>query len=168
MRASGRSNQRGLIDPNFNVVINLSSDDVHHELVHPSLFSFSSHLLSSHYISRLLPVVTHIRGHIAGPSPPSPLRYDGTCLPFYRESEFSILFPRRLASNWKTKQSHKEESQRKRKKQHETYVLTMYEFCYIHGAMLQQTRELYRTSGAYSAKTPSSPPPSAALLASSG
>ena len=43
-----------------------------------------------------LPVVTQIRGHIAGPPPPSPLR----CVPsFLSREEFSIVFPCRLASN---------------------------------------------------------------------
>ena len=43
-------------------------------------------------LSRSLPVVTQIRGHIAGPPPPSPLPYY-TCLHIYREknSAFSSL-----------------------------------------------------------------------------
>ena len=42
-----------------------------------------------------LPVVAQIRGRIAGP-PPSPLRYAPSIL---SRAEFSIFFPRRLASN---------------------------------------------------------------------
>ena len=38
-------------------------------------FPSPSHLLSSPFYSLSLPVVTHIRGHIAGSSPPSPLRF---------------------------------------------------------------------------------------------
>ena len=41
-------------------------------------------------------VVAQIRGHIAGPPPPSPLRYVPL---FLSREEFSNLFPRRLASN---------------------------------------------------------------------
>ena len=43
-------------------------------------------------------VVTQIRGHIAGSSPPSPLRW---YVPSFlsREEDFSTFFPRRLASN---------------------------------------------------------------------
>ena len=52
----------------------------------------SSNVLSS-YCSR-----SQIRGHIAaGPSPPSPLRYNTPS--FLSREEFSIFFPRRLASN---------------------------------------------------------------------
>ena len=43
-----------------------------------------------------LPVVAQIRGRIAGPPPPSPLRYVPS---FLSREEFSIFFPRRLASN---------------------------------------------------------------------
>ena len=47
-------------------------------------------------LSRSLPVVTQIRGHIAGLPPPSPLRH----VPSYlSREEVSIFFPRRLASN---------------------------------------------------------------------
>ena len=41
-------------------------------------------------------VVTKIRGHIAGPPPPFPLRHVPS---FLSREEFSIFFPRRLASN---------------------------------------------------------------------
>ena len=47
-------------------------------------------------ISRSLPVATQIRGHIAGPNPPSPLWYMPS---FLSREEFSIFCPRRLASN---------------------------------------------------------------------
>ena len=42
-------------------------------------------------LSRSLPVVTQIRGHIAGPPPPSPLRHVPS---FLSREEFSIFFPR--------------------------------------------------------------------------
>ena len=44
-----------------------------------------------------LPVVTQIWRHTAGPPPPVPLRYVPS---FLSREEFSIFFPRRLASNW--------------------------------------------------------------------
>ena len=47
-------------------------------------------------LSRSLPVVSQIRGHIAGPPPLSPLRYVPS---FLSREEVSIFFPRRLASN---------------------------------------------------------------------
>ena len=47
-------------------------------------------------LSRSLSVVTQIRGHIAGPPPPSPLRHVPL---FLSREEASIFFPRRLASN---------------------------------------------------------------------
>ena len=47
-------------------------------------------------LSRSLPVVTQIQGHIAGPPPPSPLRHVPS---FLSREEVSIFFPRRLASN---------------------------------------------------------------------
>ena len=47
-------------------------------------------------LSPSLPVAAQIRGHIAGPTPPSPPRYVPS---FFSPDEFSILFPRRLASN---------------------------------------------------------------------
>ena len=50
-------------------------------------------------LSRSLPVVTQIRGHIAGPPPPSPLRH---VLSFLPRRESSIFFPGRLASNQPT------------------------------------------------------------------
>ena len=46
-------------------------------------------------LSRFLPVITQIQGHIVGPPPPSPLRYVFSLL---SREEFSIFFPRRLAS----------------------------------------------------------------------
>ena len=47
-------------------------------------------------LSRSLLVVTQIRGHLASPPPPSPLRCAPSCLSW---EYFSIFFPRRLASN---------------------------------------------------------------------
>ena len=58
-------------------------------LCHSTLFLFfaSSHLISSHYgviLSRSLPVVfSQIQGHMAGPLPPSPLRF--ACIHLDRE-----------------------------------------------------------------------------------
>ena len=55
--------------------------------------------ISSHYpLSRSLQVVTQIRGHIAGPLPPSPqkVQYVPSVLSL---EDFSIFFPRRLVSN---------------------------------------------------------------------
>ena len=51
-------------------------------------FVFSSHLVSSYYARLFLPLVPQIRDHIliAGPPPPSPLRYCCTRLSFYREN----------------------------------------------------------------------------------
>ena len=55
---------------------------------------FSSHLLSSPFFSPSRLVVTQIRGHLAGSSPPSPL------LAFLSREDFNpFFFPRRLASN---------------------------------------------------------------------
>ena len=47
-------------------------------------------------LSRSLPVVAQTRGRIAGPPPPSPLRYVPSLL---SREESSVFFPRRLASN---------------------------------------------------------------------
>ena len=47
-------------------------------------------------LSCSLLVVTQIRGHILGPPPASPLRYAPS---FLSREEFSIFFPRRLASS---------------------------------------------------------------------
>ena len=58
------------------------------------LFFITSIILA--LLSRSLPVVTQIRGDIAGPPPPSPLRYVPS---FLSREELSIFFPRRLASN---------------------------------------------------------------------
>ena len=38
-------------------------------------FFLPSHLLFAPFLSLSIPVVTQLRGHIAGPSPPSPLRF---------------------------------------------------------------------------------------------
>ena len=57
---------------------------------------FSIPFISLALLSRSLPAVTQIRGHIAGPRPPSPRRYAPS---FLSREVFSILFPRRLASN---------------------------------------------------------------------
>ena len=46
--------------------------------------------------SRSLPVITQIRGHIAGPSPSSPLRYVPSSL---SRKDPTIFFPCRFASN---------------------------------------------------------------------
>ena len=55
------------------------------------LFSFSpSHLLSSPFYSVSLPVVTQIRGHIAGSSPPLPTTV--RALHFFRE-RFQLILP---------------------------------------------------------------------------
>ena len=48
-------------------------------------------------LSRFLPVATQTRGHVAGPPPPSPLRYMPSF--FLSREELSIFVPRRLASN---------------------------------------------------------------------
>ena len=58
-------------------------------------FFFSSHLLSSPFFSLSLLVVKQIRGHIAGPSPPSPPRF----VPGIFNARKVQFFPRRLASN---------------------------------------------------------------------
>ena len=57
---------------------------------------FPSHLLSSHFCLSSSIVVTQIRGHKAGSSPPSPLRYVPSLL---SREEFIAFFPRRLESN---------------------------------------------------------------------
>ena len=59
------------------------------------LFFFIPFIIPATF-SRSLPVVTQIRGHIAGPPPPSPLRH---VLSFLPRGESSIFFPRRPASN---------------------------------------------------------------------
>ena len=58
-----------------------------------------SQVLSSPFcsLSLLLIVVTQIRGHIAGPSPP-PTHY-ASCPAFLSREAFSSFFPRRLESN---------------------------------------------------------------------
>ena len=61
------------------------------------LLVFSSHLLSSAFYSLSLLVVTQIRGHIAGSSPPLPTTV--RALHFLSREDFSSFFPRRLASN---------------------------------------------------------------------
>ena len=59
--------------------------------------TFCSHSMYHPRIAlALLPEVTQIRRQIAGPPPPSPLRY---VLLFCSREDFSILIPRRLASN---------------------------------------------------------------------
>ena len=61
-------------------------------------FCFPSRLLSSPFCPLSLLVVTQIRGHTAGSSPPLPTHY-GSCLAFLSREDFSSFFPRRLASN---------------------------------------------------------------------
>ena len=60
-------------------------------------FFFPSPLLSSPFYSLSLLVVTQIRGHMAGSSPPLP--HYGSCLSFLSREDFSSFFRRRLASN---------------------------------------------------------------------
>ena len=59
------------------------------------IFSHPIHYLRTSS-SLSFPLVTQIRGHIAGSSPPFPLRYVPS---FLSREDFSLFFPRRLASN---------------------------------------------------------------------
>ena len=61
------------------------------------LFFSIPFILSSPFCSLSLPVVTQIRGHIAGSSPPLPTTV--RALHFLSQENFSCFFPRRLASN---------------------------------------------------------------------
>ena len=61
------------------------------------LFFFPSHLLSSPFYHLSLLVVTQIRGHVAGSSPPVPTTV--RALHLLSREDFSSFLPRRLASN---------------------------------------------------------------------
>ena len=60
------------------------------------VFFFSILFVFLALLSCSLPVVAQVRGHIAGPSPPCPLRYVPS---FLSREELGIFFPRRVASN---------------------------------------------------------------------
>ena len=75
------------------------------------LISSSSHLLSSQYIlSPSLPVVTQIRGHIAGPPPSSPLRYNNAFNVIARKKQHFLPSSTRVELHYKrTPASHAEQ-----------------------------------------------------------
>ena len=61
-----------------------------HQPRHGTIF-FPSHLLTSPFFSLSLLVGTQIRGHMAGPSPPSPLRFV-PCI-FFIARRFQLFLP---------------------------------------------------------------------------